>query len=107
MSPYWHQAIPLVMAFFAFYCVAIRPGRRAEGKRYTAVVKLAGGERVVTSHGMFGTITGVFRKPSDTEGLEDEIEFDVEVAPGISVRIRQEGIKEILTTTTILAAIPA
>lgn len=107
MSPYWHQAIPLVMAFFAFYCVAIRPGRRAEGKRYAAVVKLSGGERVVTSHGMFGTIAGVFRKASDTDGLEDEIEFDVEVAPGISVRIRQEGIKEIVAPASSPAAIPA
>lgn len=82
---FWIQAIPLLMIATIFYCIVIRPNRAAEHRRYLSVMDLKGGERVVTTAGMFGTVV--------TPG---EFELVVEFADGLRVTVMQEGIKKVL-----------
>lgn len=78
---FWEQAVPLAMVCAVFYCLVIRPGRRSEQARYLAVRALRGGESVVTAGHVLGTVTAV----------EGDL-YEVEIAPGVRVRVEQRGI---------------
>lgn len=85
MSASLLQAVPLVMVFFVFYSLVIRPGRVAEAQRFAAVQSLKGGEAVVTSHGMLGRVTEV-----------DRNWIEVEIAEGVRVKLLQDGIRMVV-----------
>ena len=84
-SVFWAQVVPLVLTFFVFYCLVIRPGRLAERARWDAVQALKGGEWVVTKAGVVARVAGVF-----VEAVE------LEVADGVRVLVLEDGIREVL-----------
>ena len=89
--PFWQQAIPLVMVYFVWYAIVLRPGRRTEAKRYASVMALVGGERVLTASGLVGTVASI-----------ENGEYRIEVCPGTVVTVLQEGIREISHAAVIL-----
>jgi preprotein translocase subunit YajC len=97
------QAIPLLMVFFVFYVVVIRPGRVTEGKRWLAVQELKGAERVLLSCGILGTFV---MRHGDAEAGE----YEIEVADGIRIRVVEEGIKVVipqeLTSSMDISSVP-
>ena len=82
---FWIQAFPLVMIGTVFYCIVIRPTRRAENRRYLSVMDLKGGEKVVTRAGMLATVVSPGGK-----------EVEIELSPGFRVTVMQEAIKKVL-----------
>lgn len=90
MSPgsFVMQAIPLVMVFFVFYAVVIRPGRASEGRRWAAVKELSPGDRVILTSGMVGTFIAL-------HGTAEDGEYEVEIADGVRIRVLEGAVKSI------------
>ena len=80
------QSIPLVMVFFVFYAIVIRPGRVSEGKRWLEVQGLQGGERVLLTCGILGFFKGRHGDPETGE-------YEIEIAVGTCIRVTEEGIR--------------
>jgi preprotein translocase subunit YajC len=55
----WVQLMPFVLVLGIFYFVILLPMRRRQQKVQTFLAALKVGERVVTSGGLYGTITRV------------------------------------------------
>jgi preprotein translocase subunit YajC len=53
------QLAPLIVIFVIFYVVMILPMRRRQKKHQEMLSKLAKGDRVVTTGGLFGTVVSV------------------------------------------------
>src|SRR5271157_3270548 len=51
--------LPLILLFAVFYFLLIRPQQKRAKTHKTFIENLKKGDRVVTSGGMYGTITGV------------------------------------------------
>ena len=92
MSIFWIQALPLIAIFFIFYAIVIRPGRKKEKERYQSALTLQEGDRIMTVSGFYGDVIKIFPSKSP-DGLSDEIEFELEIAPGISIRCAWEAFK--------------
>jgi len=59
-QPSWFTSlVPLVLIFGIFYLLLIMPMRRKQKKHQELLSKLAKGDRVVTSGGIFGTVVSV------------------------------------------------
>jgi preprotein translocase subunit YajC len=67
--------LPFILLAGAFYFLLIRPARARQREQQATTARLAPGTRVMTTAGLFGTVTAV-------EG--DQI--DLEIAPGVTVR---------------------
>jgi preprotein translocase subunit YajC len=53
------QFVPLILIFGIFYVLLILPMRRRQKKHQELLGKLAKGDRVITSGGIFGTVLDV------------------------------------------------
>jgi len=61
----WASLIPIVAIFLIFYFLLIRPQVRQERQHKKMLAGLKKGDRVLTTGGIYGTITGL--KGSDLE----------------------------------------
>ena len=55
----WVQLVPFVLVLAIFYFVILLPMKRRQQKVQTFLAALKTGDRIVTSGGMYGTITRV------------------------------------------------
>ena len=55
----WVQLVPFVLVLAIFYFVILLPMKRRQQKVQTFLASLKVGDRIVTSGGMFGTITRI------------------------------------------------
>lgn len=76
--------VPLVLAF---WFIAIRPGRRRMQAMQQVQATLAPGREVVTTAGLYGTVTEV----DDTEGT-----VTLEVAPGVPVKFARGAVMKVV-----------
>ena len=51
--------LPLILMFFVFYFLLIRPQQKKEKDRREMIKNLKKGDRVVTSSGILGSVVGV------------------------------------------------
>jgi preprotein translocase subunit YajC len=75
------QFLPFILIFGIFYLLLIMPMRKRQKKHQEMLGKLAKGDRVITSGGMFGTIV--------------EVQGDVvtlRIAENVKVQIARSGI---------------
>jgi preprotein translocase subunit YajC len=77
-------ALPLLM-IVGFYFLLIRPQRNRQKAQQALLSSLEVGDEVMTSGGIFGTITEI----DDDEGT-----VTVEIAPGTRVRMLRQGISQ-------------
>jgi len=77
--------IPFVIIFVIFYFLIIMPSRKKQKQHQEMIGSLKGGERVVTSGGIFGTVTRV---------MEDRIEIDV--AKNTKIQITKTSISAVI-----------
>ncbi len=61
--------IPFIFIFAIFYFVIIRPARKKQKTHQDVVASLKGGERIITTGGIYGTVSRV---------MEDRIEITVD-----------------------------
>jgi preprotein translocase subunit YajC len=73
--------LPMILIFFAFYFLLIRPQRQKQKQHEKMVQALEKGAKVKTTGGMFGTITGV----------KDDC-FVIRIAENVKVEISKEAI---------------
>jgi preprotein translocase subunit YajC len=60
---------PFILIFVIFYFVLIMPAKKKQKQHQAMLLSLKGGERVITSGGIYGTVTRV---------LEDRFEIEVD-----------------------------
>ena len=73
----------LVAPVAIFYFLLIRPQRRRAQQQQAVLSMLEVGDEVMTTGGIFGTIT---------EMNEDEDTLELEIAPGTKIRILRAGV---------------
>jgi preprotein translocase subunit YajC len=76
---------PFILIFVIFYFIIIMPARKKQKQHQSLISRLQGGERVVTSGGIYGTVTRV---------LEDR--FEIEVDKGTKLQIAKGSISGVI-----------
>jgi preprotein translocase subunit YajC len=76
---------PFILIFVIFYFIIIMPARKKQKHHQSLVSGLQGGERVVTSGGIYGTVTRV---------LEDR--FEIEVDKGTKLQIAKGSVSGVI-----------
>ena len=75
--------LPIVLLIGLFYLFLIRPQQRRAKAQRALINSVEVGEEIITTSGIYGTITSI----DDEEGT-----VNVEIAPGIEIRILRAGI---------------
>ncbi len=76
---------PFILIFVIFYLVLILPAKKKQKKHQEMLTALKGGERVVTSGGIYGTVTRV---------MEDR--FEIEVDKNTKMQIAKSSISGVI-----------
>ncbi len=77
--------IPFLFLIAVFWFFVIRPARSRQAQAQAVVSRLAPGQRVMTTAGLFGSISAV-----------DGDEIDLEIAPGVHVRYMAAAIARVI-----------
>ncbi|CAA7615944.1 preprotein translocase subunit YajC [Magnetospirillum sp. UT-4] len=88
------QFLPLILIFVVFYFLLIRPQQKRAKQHKEMLSQLRRGDRVVTSGGIYGTVTKVV---NDQEAV-------VEIAEGVRVRVVRATIQDVISKTEPVAA---
>ena len=75
----------IILVIGAFYFLIVRPARNRQKEQQATVSRVAPGVRVMTTAGLFGTVTAV----------EDD-QIDLEIAPGVTVRYVTAAVAKVL-----------
>jgi preprotein translocase subunit YajC len=94
MPGIWAQLLPLVLIFFVFYFLLIRPQQKKLKAHVDMVSALRRGDKVVLGGGIIGSISRIV----------DDKEVLVEIAPGTEVRVVRSAIAELWNKTPVAAA---
>jgi preprotein translocase subunit YajC len=76
---------PFIIIFVIFYFLIIMPARKKQKQHQNMIAGLKGGERVITSGGIYGTVTRV---------MEDRIE--IEVSKNTTIQVTKPSIAAII-----------
>ena len=87
------QFVPLILIFAIMYFLLIRPQQKKMKEHQSMVAALRRGDQVVTQGGLIGKVT----KVKDDGAAGGEIE--VEVAPGVNVRVVRNTVAQVLSKT--------
>ena len=80
--------IPLILMFVIFYFLLIRPQQKKAKEHRAMVGSLKKGDRIVTSGGLYGRITGL-----------DENTLTVEIADKVRVKIARGNVSVLASTS--------
>ena len=83
------QIVPLILVFGIMYVLLIRPQQAKAKQQLAMIAALRRGDQVVTSGGIFGKVTKV----------KDDGEIEVEIAPGVNVRVVRSTIQTVVSRT--------
>lgn len=77
---------PFIIIFVIFYFLIIMPARKKQKQHQNLITSLQGGERVITSGGVYGTVTRV---------MEDRIEIKVD--KNTTIQVTKQSISAVLS----------
>ncbi len=83
------QLVPLILIFAIMYFLLIRPQQKKAKEHQAMVQALRRGDQVVTQGGLIGKVAKV----------KEENELEVEIAEGVTVRVVQSTITQVLNKT--------
>ena len=83
------QLVPLILVFAIMYFLLIRPQQQKVKSHAAMVAALRRGDQVVTSGGLLGKVTKV----------KEDGELEVEIAPGVNVRVVRSTIQSVVSRT--------
>ena len=83
------QIVPLILVFGIMYFLLIRPQQQKVKQHQAMVAALRRGDQVVTGGGLLGKVTKV----------RDDGEVEVEIAPGVNVRVVRSTITSVVSRT--------
>ena len=75
---------PLILIFAIFYFLIIRPQNKRRKEHENKVNAIAKGDEILTSGGMFGTVTAV-----------EETTVNVEIAKGVTVKLLKHMVMDV------------
>ncbi|GII88072.1 hypothetical protein Ssi03_60620 [Sphaerisporangium siamense] len=78
--------VPLILLVVVFYFLLIRPQRKRQQEQLQMQNNLAPGTKVMTTTGLFGTVTAI-----------DDDDVVIEIAPGIETRWIKAAIGRVVT----------
>jgi preprotein translocase subunit YajC len=81
--------LPLILIFGIMWFLLIRPQQKKAKEHQAMVAALRRGDEVVTQGGMIGKVTKV----------KDDGEAEVEIAPGVKVRVVKATIVQVVSRT--------
>ena len=87
-APGWASFVPLVAIFAAFYFLLIRPQMKARKEQDKLVNALKSGDDIVTTSGIFGTVTNVKDKT-----------VIVRIAEGVKIEILKSAVTSVVKPT--------
>ncbi|MCT6837558.1 MULTISPECIES: preprotein translocase subunit YajC [Bombella] len=82
------QFAPILLVCVVFYFLLIRPQQKRQQKLREEQSNLRRGDRIVTSGGIVGTVQAT---------RDDSQEVDVEIAPGVKVKVIRSTINTVLS----------
>ena len=82
--------VPLILVFGIMYFLLIRPQQKKLKEHQAMVAALRRGDQIVTSGGIVGRVTKV---------KDGENEIEVEIAPGINVRVIRSTVQSVVSKT--------
>ncbi|MFA4945462.1 MAG: preprotein translocase subunit YajC [Lentisphaeria bacterium] len=85
------QFAPLILIFAVMYLLLIRPQQKKQKEHEALLGRLKAGDRVLTSGGIYGTITGVTEKAFQLKVADGVV---VEISRGAVATVIQEGAGE-------------
>jgi preprotein translocase subunit YajC len=85
--------IPLILMFVIFYFLLIRPQQKKTKEHRQMIDNLKTGDRIITSGGLHGRITGV-----------SESALTVEIAEKVRVKVNRSSVSALMQTTPPPAA---
>jgi preprotein translocase subunit YajC len=88
------QFLPLVLIFIVFYFLLIRPQQKKAKDQRAMLDALRRGDRVVTGGGILGTVSKVVSPE----------EVDVDIAPGVRIKVLRSTITSVLAKPDPAAA---
>ena len=77
--------IPIILMFVIFYFLLIRPQQKRQKDHRSMVSNLKKGDRIVTSGGLYGRITGI-----------DETTLTVEIADKVRVKVARSNVSALV-----------
>ena len=80
-SSQWMGLLPLVLLFVVFYFLLIRPQQKRAKQQKLFIEHLKKGDKVITSGGLYGTITGI---------TDDSV--TIEIAEKVRVRVLKSAV---------------
>jgi preprotein translocase subunit YajC len=83
--------LPIVLLFVVMYFLIIRPQSKKAKDHQTMISNLKRGDRVVTSGGLIGVVTGV----TDTE-------LQIEIAEGVRVKVSKPMVSSLAGTEKVV-----
>ena len=85
--------VPLILMFVIFYFLLIRPQQKKQKEHRNMITSLKKGDRIVTSGGLHGRITGL-----------DENTLTVEIAEKVRVKVNRSNVAALVRATAAPAA---
>ncbi|WP_425335979.1 preprotein translocase subunit YajC [Sphingomonas kaistensis] len=83
------QIFPFLLIFIIFYFLMIRPQQKRVKDHQAMIAAVKKGDEVITAGGIRGRVTRVV----------DEREAEVEIAPGVKVRVVKSTLSQVLNAT--------
>ena len=77
---------PFILIFVIFYFIIIMPARKKQKKHQGMLTGLKGGERIVTSGGIYGTVSRV---------MDDR--FEIKVDGNVKLQIAKSSVSSVIT----------
>lgn len=92
-APAWMQVLPMVLLFAAMYFLMIAPQRKKQKQHEAMLKSLESGDEVVTTGGIYGTITNV-----------KEDRFVVRIADNTKIEIGKAFVQTVVSKQTAAAS---
>jgi preprotein translocase subunit YajC len=86
---------PFVLIFVIFYFIIIMPAKKKQKQHQSLITSLKGGERVVTSGGIYGTVARV---------LEDR--FEIQVDNNTKIQVAKSAVSTVIDPTGTEKEVP-
>ena len=87
--------IPIILMFVIFYFLLIRPQQKRNKEHKEMIANLKKGDRIITSGGLYGRITGM-----------DETTLTVEIADKVRVKVVRGNVSALAQSAAAPAAPP-
>lgn len=81
--------IPIILMFVIFYFLLIRPQQKRQKEHRSMITNLKKGDRIITSGGLHGRITGI-----------DETTLTVEIADKVRVKVARANVSAMVQTAS-------